>query len=212
MTGAAALLSTLFLVVALVDWMAVGTRRKTLELAAKPATLVMLILVTLALEPDDPTVRTWFVVALVFGLAGDVFLMLEERFFVFGLASFLVGHLAYVVGFVIGGVERSAAAAGVAVVVLGLTTVGVRVVRAVSSGDDPKLVGPVVAYVGVISVMVVVAFGSGSVLAAAGAILFYASDALIAWTRFVQDYPWGRVAIIVTYHLGQFGIVLSLVW
>ena len=43
-----------------------------------------------------------------------------------------------------------------------------------------------------------------------GAILFYVSDALIGWTRFVRDVRHGRVAIMVTYHLGQIGLVLSL--
>ncbi|MCD6285147.1 MAG: hypothetical protein J7M39_04450, partial [Anaerolineae bacterium] len=42
----------------------------------------------------------WFVVALVFSLAGDIFLMLpDEKWFVPGLLAFLVGHLCYIVGF-----------------------------------------------------------------------------------------------------------------
>lgn len=44
-----------------------------------------------------------------------------------------------------------------------------------------------------------------------GAILFYISDALIGWTRFVREIRYGRVSIMVTYHLGQMGLVLSLV-
>ena len=44
-----------------------------------------------------------------------------------------------------------------------------------------------------------------------GAGLFYVSDALIAWNRFVAETRHGRVAIMVTYHLAQVGLVLSLV-
>jgi hypothetical protein len=44
-----------------------------------------------------------------------------------------------------------------------------------------------------------------------GASLFYVSDALIAWNRFIGETRHGRLAIIVTYHLGQVGLVLSLV-
>jgi uncharacterized membrane protein YhhN len=95
---------------------------------------------------------------------------------------------------------------GVAVVVLGL-----RIVRAVRAGDDPELALPVGMYIGVISLMVASAIGTGSALAIAGAILFYVSDALIAWNRFIHEYPWGGVAIMVTYHLGQIGLVLSLI-
>jgi uncharacterized membrane protein YhhN len=49
-----------------------------------------------------------------------------------------------------------------------------------------------------------------AVSAAAGAVLFYVSDALIGFSRFVREWPWAPVAIIVTYHLGQAGLVLAL--
>jgi hypothetical protein len=38
-----------------------------------------------------------------------------------------------------------------------------------------------------------------------------ASDALIAETRFVGPRKWAPVVIMVTYHLGQAGLTLSLV-
>jgi uncharacterized membrane protein YhhN len=55
------------------------------------------------------------------------------------------------------------------------------------------------------------AVASGNAMAAVGALLFMASDSLIGETRFVQARPWAGVAIMVTYHLGQAGLVLSLV-
>jgi uncharacterized membrane protein YhhN len=81
------------------------------------------------------------------------------------------------------------------------------------------LVLPVGAYVVVISAMVVSAAGTAgradwaarsSALAIAGALLFYGSDALIGWTRFVGDFPGSRVLVMATYHLGQAGLVLGL--
>ena len=68
-----------------------------------------------------------------------------------------------------------------------------------------------VAYMAVISAMVTCALATGNVLAAAGASLFFVSDALIAWNRFVRPLAWAPVAIMVTYHLGQAGLVTSLV-
>src|SRR5205085_1515979 len=62
----------------------------------------------------------------------------------------------------------------------------------------------------VLSPMVSAALATGIGLAIAGAVLFFASDTLIAWNRFVAPRPWMRLAIIVTYHLGQGGLVLSL--
>ena len=52
---------------------------------------------------------------------------------------------------------------------------------------------------------------SAKYAAPAGATLFYASDALIAWNKFVREHGWGRLAIIVTYHVGQILLVLSLI-
>src|SRR5262249_38270351 len=65
-------------------------------------------------------------------------------------------------------------------------------------------------YITVISAMLATALASGNVLAAIGAALFVASDSMIAWDRFVHRLAWAPVAIMVTYHLGQAGLVASL--
>lgn len=212
MTATAALLLALTLVVAVGDWTAVALRNKALEYVCKPGTMVMLIAATLALDPASPAARAWFVAALVFGLGGDVFLMLpnQEKLFVGGLASFLVGHLCYVVGMLVAGVSGPGLIVGVVIVVIGVATLGRHVFQGVQA-DQPKLAGPVAAYIGVISLMVIVAFGRQSPTAIVGALLFYASDALIAFNRFLDGRAWMPMAIIVTYHLGQIGLVLSLV-
>ena len=98
-------------VVAAADWVAVARRSKPLEYVCKPAVMVALVGVALALVPVSPAQRWWFVAALVFGCAGDVFLMLPRDRFVPGLAAFLVGHLCYVVGFLVRGVDPNVAAA-----------------------------------------------------------------------------------------------------
>jgi len=90
-----------------------------------------------------------------------------------------------------------------------LAVIGPRILAGVGA-TDPALRAPVVGYMAVISAMVVTAWGTTRVLAVAGALLFYASDATLAWNRFVEERPWGRVAVMVTYHLGQIGLVLSL--
>jgi uncharacterized membrane protein YhhN len=61
-----------------------------------------------------------------------------------------------------------------------------------------------------IALMVGSAFASGEWLAVVGALLFFASDSLIAWNRFVVPLPWAPTAIIVTYHLGQWGLATAL--
>ena len=212
MTPGALVLLALTLVVAVGDWLAVANRSKPLEYVCKPATMGMLILFTLAIEPDDPAARAWFVAALAFGLLGDVLLMLpdQRRLFVGGLGAFLVGHLGYVFGMLAAGVSSGGLIVGVVVVLVSVATLGRHIFRGVQR-SQPGLVGPVAAYIGVISAMVVVAFGRLVPAAIVGSLLFYASDALIAFNRFLDARPWMPVTIMVTYHLGQIGLVLSLV-
>ncbi len=206
--GAAAFLAVAG-VFAVVDWFAVARSSKPTEYVAKPATLVALIVTAVLLDPVSDTQRAWFVAALVFSLGGDVFLMLPRDLFVAGLASFLVGHLAYIVGInVLGGDALDVIVASIVVVAVA-APLAVRIVRAVMATDH-RLVGPVVVYVLAITAMVVSALAAGVAWMIVGAILFYASDALIAWNRFVRPTPWMPVAIIVTYHLGQAGLTLGL--
>ena len=94
---------------------------------------------------------------------------------------------------------------------LAAAVVGRAIVGAVKRGPNPELTVPVVAYVAVISAMVVSAFGTASVWAIGGALLFYASDAILAWNRFVDPLRSAPVAVMVTYHLGQAGLVAWLV-
>lgn len=211
MTGGAFLLIALALAAAFGNWVAVHQQTKPLEYVCKPLTLALLTGAALALDPTDPTVRAWFVAALLLSLAGDVFLMLPTDRFVLGLASFLLGHVAYIVGMHVDGVDGPRFLVGVVVVMALLAVIGTAILRGVRAGPDPKLAGPVVAYMFVISAMVASAIGVGHVAGIVGASLFYASDALIAWNRFLRETRHGRLAIMVTYHLAQVGLVLSLV-
>ena len=211
MTGAAFLLLALTLVVAAGDWHAVFYGNKALEYVCKPLTMVALFATTLALDVDHPAVRTWFLVAIVLCLLGDVFLMLPQDLFVFGLGSFLLGHIAYIVGMHVDGIDAGRFVVGAALVLVALVVIGSRVIRGVRAGTEPELTGPVLAYMGVISVMVASAIGTGHVAAILGAVSFYASDALIAWNRFLRETRHARLVIMVTYHLAQIGLVLSLV-
>ena len=194
------------------DWIAVspGVAARRVEYVLKPATMVALIGAALALTPDTDAQRAFFVAGLALSLAGDIFLMLPADRFVAGLGSFLLAHLAYIVGFVCAGVSAGRVTIGAFVVIVAGATIGRRIVRAVRAGDHAKMVAPVAAYMTVISAMVLVAIGTGVALAIAGALLFFSSDALIAWDRFVSPKRWARPAIMATYHLAQAALVVSL--
>lgn len=211
MSPTAVLLLALTLAVASVDWVAVSSGRKTLEYVTKPLTMVALIGAAAALEPISSAVRVAFIVALVFSLIGDIALMVPGNRFVAGLSAFLIAHVAYIIGLWMRGQNGAWFVIGLAAVVLAVAMIGLRIVRAVRSSADPALAGPVSAYIAVISLMVASAFGTRNMFAIAGASLFYASDTLIAHNRFIHSQRRGQLAIMVTYHLGQIGLVLSLV-
>ncbi len=197
-------------VAAVVNWWSRSTGSRPLEYASKPATMVLLIGVALALDPHHADRRDWFVAALVLSLAGDVFLMLPSDRFVAGLGSFLLAHVAYVVGIDLHPGSAPALGVSALVVAVAAVVVGTPVARGAASSGGARLAGPVVVYMVVISAMVVSAVAAGPWLAGAGAVLFFVSDGLIAWNRFVAPLRRAPVAIMVTYHLGQAGLVLSL--
>jgi uncharacterized membrane protein YhhN len=191
------------------DWIAVARSNQRLEYVAKPATVAALIGAALLVEPTDGAMRVWFVSALVLALAGDVFLMLPRDLFIAGLGAFFLAHLLYIGGLIALGVDAGNVAATAVPLGVSAVLLGRRVVSGVVQ-TDPALAVPVISYIAAISTMVALAVGSGRVEAAGGATLFYVSDLLIAWDRFVQPLSWAPVVIIVTYHLAQGGLVASL--
>lgn len=215
MTGLTIALLVLAAPVAVTNWVGTATDDRRLVWAAKPTTLALLVLAALAIDAEDPTVRLWFVVGLLLSLAGDVFLMLPEETelplppFLLGLGAFLLGHVAYVVGMASDLDSWGLVAVGLLVVAAAGGVVAPRIVAGVK-GASPDLVVPVLAYMAVISTMVVFSFGRGSAVGVVGALLFYASDAILAWNRFVTPSRTLRIAVMVTYHLAQLGLVLSL--
>jgi uncharacterized membrane protein YhhN len=198
-------------VFAVADWVSRARDDQTLEYIAKPATLVALIAAAVALDPMHGGQRAWFVAALAFSLAGDVLLMLPSDLFVPGLAAFLVAHVCYVVGFWLEPPGALALVVAAVIVVAAVAPIARRVIAALRAKKQLDLVGPVAAYIAVISVMVISAGASGNVVAAVGAALFAASDSMIAWDRFVRPFRAAAVAIMVTYHVGQALLVVSLI-
>ena len=226
------------LVAAAVDWYAVARSDKRLEYFAKPLTIVLLIAGVIAFEMGETEIVCvrapcfdahgfpdrelgLLVAALIFSLAGDVFLMLPRNLFVAGLVSFLGAHVSYIIAFQPSAPAREPLVIATLVVLL---VVGAIFYMQIRNGLVEKgkaaLIPAVLVYIIVISQMVASAVANNAepdfprtqaLIATAGALLFYSSDALIAWTRFVREIGWAPVAIHVTYHLAQVGLVLSFV-
>lgn len=217
MTGTAALVLALTAVVAVGDWMAVAASNRVVEYALKPLTTIGLLATALLVTPVDGTVRALFVVALTLSLVGDVALMLpaRDRLFPVGLGAFLAAHLAYIWGLVLladvdGGLSGTWLVAGLVLALVAAATVGRRVLVAVRATRG-ELVMSVAGYLTVILAMMVLAWGTHRFLAALGATLFCISDAVLADNEFVAPRRGAHLVVMVTYHLAQALLLLSIV-
>lgn len=177
----------------------------------KPSTTALLLLLAvLSTTAHGARYQQAVVIGLACSLAGDVLLMLPRDRFVAGLASFLLAHVAYIVAFSAGVPIGTAPAllvplAAMAALFLWLLWPGLG-----------KLRLPVVLYSATILLMVWQAWGwhwafdtPGSRLAALGATLFMASDAVLALNRFRRPFPGAQAVIMLTYVAAQALIALS---
>ena len=80
----------------LLDWFAVAFDWWKIKPAAKILAMLMVILWTLFAVGWSPgALMILLLLAQLFGLAGDIFLLFADRWFFAGLGAFLIGHLFY---------------------------------------------------------------------------------------------------------------------
>lgn len=147
---------------------------------------------------------------LCLSLGGDLFLIGQARgYFLGGLVSFLLAHVAYTTAFVSRGQDRRwALSAALPAVIVALA-----VLAWLTPHTAPDLLTPVRIYMAAITLMVITAFGARGAgapwLLVAGALLFFVSDLSVALQRLVEiDFPtyaWGQPL----YFAGQTCIALG---
>jgi uncharacterized membrane protein YhhN len=200
--------------VAALDWLAVYLRLFRIEYLTKPLTLALL-LVAAAIADLGPA-QPWILVGLACGLAGDVALMLSDKErtdapFLLGLAAFLVGHVAYIGGFLRQGLRGVDLGAGL-LVVLGLFALAMPAILRGAHARAGREFGVLVGCYGVaVGAMAVCAIGTGLIAPAIGGGVFAVSDTVLGHQRFVRRLRFGDLVVIVTYHVAQFLIVVGLI-
>jgi uncharacterized membrane protein YhhN len=193
------------------DWLAVGTSHTKAEYVCKPAATSALLAMAAVLSPEDSGQRTAFIVALALSLIGDVALMVPGDRLVVGLGAFLLAHVAFIVGFAMRDASGADYALAVGLIAVPALLVGSRVIRTLLTNGPREMVPPVALYILAIGAMVTSAIAVGNGYAIAGALLFFVSDSLIAEQRFVAPRQFVPVLIMITYHVAQAGLVVSLV-
>ena len=211
----------LAIVFAALEALALTKQLPALERVAKPAVMVCLF-IWLYLNTGLQGLTIWFGVGLLFSLTGDILLMLSlDRMFVFGLLAFLLAHVSYIIGFK---EQLASASAGslLLIVILGVSATRLmrRIIAAMRVKGQNRLVIPVIVYSAVITIMLFAAMTTifdpawttgASFLVSMGAFLFFTSDIILAWNKFVSPIQNGRRLNIALYHLGQIGLIMGVV-
>jgi uncharacterized membrane protein YhhN len=182
----------------------------------KPISSALFVLVALLslLTPNARLEYTlWITVGLLFGLGGDVALMLPgKKPFLIGLVLFLVGHLVYAVVWTVLNGWHSQDLISAALLLLAAALVFVYLRPGLGS-----MQGPVALYILVICFMVNRAISTfyGSYfsvtqawLIVLGAVLFWLSDLVLAVNRFRRPLKWEAAGLFL-YYGGQLLIALS---
>ncbi|WP_144222734.1 lysoplasmalogenase [Mesorhizobium amorphae] len=177
-------------------------------------TLAVALLAVLAYLQGGPVL---LVAALVLSALGDAFLSQDgDKAFLGGLGSFLAAHLAYVALFVAAGGGLPALTGTpwhiVAALIMAVFALGMLRLLWPHIGSDLKV--PVAVYVTAIFAMGVTALTTSNTLVIAGAVLFMASDALLAIEKFLAEAVerhrvWMRYAVWALYYLAQLAITLG---
>lgn len=209
------LILPLAVTVALLIWAEMRGKQRLVYVFKPLSTLIVIAMALLSLvEPrQNPTYFVGVLVGLLLSLGGDVALMFRgNRAFLVGLVLFLLAHVAYTLTFSLLGC-LSAWDALTALILLALAVAFYRLIR--PGLGSMRL--PVIVYMAVISLMVNRAAATlaspvfstcQALMIAIGAVLFYASDVILAANRFWKPWPYHRFSLAL-YYGGQMLIALA---
>lgn len=147
--------------------------------------------------------------AFFFSLLGDTFLMFQgEKYFMFGLGSFLITHLLYIFTFNRNWLKTNILAR------ISFASFSIIMLFLLQHNIGNSLIIPIVIYMITITIMAISASERNANsesyrLVLLGAILFLLSDSLIALDKFVVPIPFETFLIMGTYVLAQYLIAVG---
>lgn len=176
----------------------------------KPLTVLLMVALAMLSTGANSRYRKLITAGLCCSLAGDICLMLPANLFLPGLILFFCAHVFYLSAFMVdrGPVKQKG--------VLLLLLPAVMILPVIWPGIPPVLIVPVLGYLVIITVMTMQAVGRGLAinnksgwLAAAGAVLFFCSDAFLAINRFGVRLPSAGLLVLGAYYPAQWLIASS---
>lgn len=220
MDAISVILLVLTVLTAIGDWIAAHRKVVILERIFKPGTMLLLMAWLVYTTRLEASALVVFAAGLLLSLAGDVFLLFSERWFIPGLVAFLLAQVMYIIGFNMPLPGVPVLWSLVIAIVLGMTAARVlnRIAAGLREKKKDRLVIPVMIYGSVVTIMLLSALLTlfrlewslpAAVLASLGASSFFMSDLLLAWNKYVQQMKYGRLANMAAYHLGQIAIMVG---
>lgn len=168
----------------------------------------MILIIILAAMQKVPHIKKYqllIIVGLVFCMIGDYTL----QWFLFGLTSFLIGHIFYIFAFASTNERKLPTWAKFTLSAYGVI-MGIWIAGTVFTSGETVLAVAVLAYISVIFMMGWTSIRTGSTLALIGALLFISSDSYLAINKFVMPLPFAHEVIMLTYYSAQLLIALSI--
>jgi len=201
----------IYFVVTALDLIGVGLKLDWLVLICKPLMMTSLMAFYWAVSPRR---RKLYLGALFFSLLGDIFLLDKEGLFLLGIGAFLITQVLFIVLVL----RRSSRTSKSNLIwsAIPFMIYLVLLMRTLAPELD-DLFYPVLIYGSVISVFGITALNyhlnqrnSESLILLSGALLFIASDSMIALNKFYSPHMIYPVAIMLTYALAQYLICHSM--
>lgn len=199
----------------LADILLIAFNLEAYRITTKPLLMLLLVIYVLYSNAAIPgTYRNLLLAALLFSSVGDDLLLYDgNTLFLPGLGSFLVAHLFYIIFFLkIRYNNPPVPSCKYPYIILNAAVVIAFFMFLLPHTGAFTL--PVIIYGLTISVTVqsvIHAFHFSRQKTAfyciAGAILFMISDSLIAVQKFARPFPGGDILVMLTYGLGQYGLV-----
>lgn len=177
----------------------------------KPLSTVIIIVFTVFQYPEVSELYKYLIItALILSLAGDIFIMLPNDKFVQGIAAFFIAHMLFILAFV---TDIGLSFNWIWLIPLLIYAIIFLKLILPKTG---KLKIPVLVYTIVIVSFLWQAIGRNGIAmsdsskyALFGAILFVASDSILAYTRFFKEYKISSFLIHSTYWAALFCLSLS---
>ncbi|MFO7943711.1 MAG: lysoplasmalogenase [Anaerolineales bacterium] len=205
---------------AIINGYAVYYGQRKINYITKPVPILILI-ITLFLLPSQTHLTRWFITALSLSVAGDIFLLFQERFFLLGLSTFLGAQLSYIIA-----LNKTLPPLRPPLIFLLLGAISLTsalyatLYKALRKRDQRSFILPTLLYALSLTGMLSSCLAAiirptwnlqSSFFVSLGGSSFFLSDAMLAWHCFISPLTNRDIKVRLTYYRGQISLVFGVI-